>query len=99
MLRREKMVFRYGELAPLRCMNNEVETDQGFVSTVLSFARYTLMETAIVATNLSDVSQKFWVDLSNLKHLLGQIYGANAVVLTHDLLSPNPEASQEYFFL
>ena len=51
------------------------------------------METAIVATNLSDVSQKFWVDMSNLKHLLGQIYGANAVVLAHDLLSQNPEAT------
>ena len=50
MLRREKMVFRYGELAPLRSMNDE----QGFLPNVLSFARYTLMETAIVATNLSE---------------------------------------------
>ena len=53
MLRREKMVFRYGELAPLRCMNDD-SSDHGFVSNVLSFARYSLMETAIVATNLSE---------------------------------------------
>ena len=53
MLRREKMVFRYGELAPLRCMTKEGDTEED-ASNVLSFARYTLMETAIVATNLSD---------------------------------------------
>lgn len=62
MLRREKMVFRYGELAPLRCMNDDA-SDQGFVSNVLSFARYSLMETAIVATNLSEQTQHFWVDM------------------------------------
>ena len=48
------MVFRYGELDSLRCMNDEVKNEQGFLPNVLSFARYTLMETAIVATNLSD---------------------------------------------
>ena len=56
MLRREKMVFRYGELAALRCMNDELASEENFVPNVLSFARYTLMETAIVATNMSDVS-------------------------------------------
>lgn len=91
MLRREKMVFRYGELAPLRCMNKEVENEQGFVPNVLSFARYTLMETAIVATNLSDQNQKFWIDMHRLKNLLGQIYGSNSVVMTFDLLAERPE--------
>jgi hypothetical protein len=99
MLRREKMVFRYGELAALRCMSNEMATDESFVSNVLAFARYTLMETAIVATNMSDVSQKIWVDLSRLKNLLGQIYGANAVVVTTDILAERPENTQQYFFL
>lgn len=89
------MVFRYGELAPLRSMNDE----EGFVPDVLSFARYTLMETAIVSTNLSDQTQNFWVDASPLKNLLGQIFGANAVVMTYDLLSSRPEESQEYYFL
>ena len=50
------MVFRYGELAALRCMSNEMEDDESFVTNVLAFARYTLMETAIVATNMSEVS-------------------------------------------
>lgn len=90
MLRREKMVFRYGELAPLRCLNDDVVNEQGFLSDVLSFARYTLMETAIVATNLSDEARKFWVDMQRLKNLLGQIYGATAVVMTYDLLAERP---------
>ena len=72
MLRREKMVFRYGELAPLRCINEDsAPEDGGFMSDMLSFARYTLMETAIVVTNLSDQTQKFWVDMQRLKTLLG----------------------------
>jgi len=54
---------------------------------VLSFARYTLMETAVVATNMSETTQKFWVDLTKLKNILGQIYGASAVVITCDLLT------------
>ena len=81
------MVFRYGELAALRCMNDEQSKEQPFVSNVLSFARYTLMETAVVATNMSETTQKFWVDLTKLKNILGQIYGANAVVITCDLLT------------
>lgn len=72
MLRREKMVFRYGELASLRCMNDEVKNEQqGFIPDLLSFARYTLMETAIVATNLSEQTQTFWIDMQRLKNLLG----------------------------
>lgn len=48
------MVFRYGELVALRCMNDVESKDNPFVQNVLSFARYTLMETAVVATNVSD---------------------------------------------
>ena len=50
------MVFRYGELTALRCMSNPPHgsTEPTFVSNVLGFARYTLMETAVVATNVSD---------------------------------------------
>lgn len=39
------------------------------------------------------------MDLQRLKNLLGQIYGANAVVMTFDLLAARPEETQEYFFL
>lgn len=92
------MVFRYGELAPLRCMGGGAD-NEGFLSDVLSFARYSLMETAIVATNLSGETRNFWVDLQRLKNLLGQVYGANAVVMTYDLLAESPESTQEYYFL
>ena len=57
MLRRDRMVFRYGELAALRCMREvEGSNEPQFVENVLSFARYTLMETALVAINVSDQS-------------------------------------------
>lgn len=73
MLRRERMVFRYGELAALRCMSDAPHgsTEPAFVTNVLSFARYTLMETAVIATNVSDSTEKFWIDLSKLRILLG----------------------------
>jgi len=75
-------------------MNDEIKDNQGFISDVLSFARYTLMETAIVATNLSESTKKFWIDMQRLKNLLGQIYGANAVVMTYDLLASQPEETR-----
>lgn len=60
-LRREKMVLRYGELVPLVARN-----DEGWESHVLTFARYSLFETAVIATNLNDIDATFWIDMSNL---------------------------------
>jgi hypothetical protein len=61
-LRREKMVLRYGQLIMLTARNEKRE----FVSDILVYARYSLMETAIVATNLSDENRKFFMDLTQL---------------------------------
>ena len=62
------MVLRYGKLVPLvarSCSSNQLGQGE-FVPSVLSFARYSRMETVIVATNLSDDNQRIYIDLSNL---------------------------------
>jgi hypothetical protein len=59
-LRREKMVLRYGELVMLTARNELRE----FIPDILCYARYSLMETVIIATNLSDDTRKFYFDLS-----------------------------------
>lgn len=57
------MVLRYGELVPLIARN-----EKGWFDRVACFARYSLMETAIVATNFSDmVVKSFWIDFSALE--------------------------------
>ena len=43
------MVLRYGELFFLTARNQELWIDE-----VLAYARYSLMETVIIATNFSD---------------------------------------------
>jgi hypothetical protein len=63
------MVLRYGELVPLRAMH-----DQGWHENVLAFARYSLMETAIVAINLNDGDVNFFIDLSNIERLFNKTY-------------------------
>lgn len=50
-LRREKMVLRYGEYVPL----NAKKDDTNLEERVLAFARYSLQETAIIATNVNDI--------------------------------------------
>ena len=57
------------------------------------------MESAVVSTNLGNQTKKFWVDMSRLGSKFRQVYGANDVVMTFDLLADRPEATQEYFFL
>ncbi len=61
-LRRDKMVLRYGELIPLVARNQN-----GWETHVLAFARYSLLETAIIVTNLNDRDAQFYVDLSQLQ--------------------------------
>lgn len=49
-LRKEKMVLRYGEVVYL-CAR---DFDGQMILDVLCYARYALMETAIIATNMTD---------------------------------------------
>lgn len=58
-LRKEKMVLRYGELIMLTAKDES----NRYLSEVLAYARYSLMETMIIATNMSDRAQKFLIDM------------------------------------
>lgn len=62
MLRREKMVLRYGNVIHLSAK----DADGNFVPDILVYARFSLMETIIIATSLSDHYKKFVMDLSQL---------------------------------
>lgn len=55
-LRSSRFVLRYGELLPLLVKNESCESQgpNSFLHNVLGFARYSLMETAIISINLSD---------------------------------------------
>lgn len=68
-LRRDKMVLRYGELIPLVARNSN-----GWETHVLAYARYSLLETAIVVTNLNDKAANFWLDLNQLQDIYLKTY-------------------------
>src|SRR3569833_3587706 len=91
-LRREKMVLRYGSLVPLVARH-----DSGWHTHVLAFARYSLIETAIVATNLTEHNVTFFVDMTELQQLYMKTHSPNAVVMVQNWLIPN--SNPEYYFL
>jgi hypothetical protein len=92
-VRREKMVLRYGELIFLtaRDMHNN------YIPNILTYARYSLMETVIVATNLGDYKQKFNFDLSQLLKTYRQAYSNNTIVMIKNVI--NEAMEPEYYFL
>ena len=91
-LRKEKMVLRYGEFIPLIA-----RSERGLEERVLTFARYSLQETAIIATNLNDYEVQFYADLSPLKQLYLGSYKDNTVIMVTDWLKPENPA--QYYFL
>jgi len=92
-LRRERMVLRYGELIYLTARDADGEYDPE----VLAYARYSLMETAIIATNMSDSTKKFCLDLSQLLPTFKKAYPSNTVVMIKNVISDLNDP--EYFFL
>jgi len=92
-LRREKLVLRYGELVPLTA-----RSDKGWHSHVLAFARYSLIETAIIATNLNDNEVTFHFDLENLRPFFQspRLKDNSVVMVTNWLDDSQPP---DYFFL
>ena len=92
-LRREKMVLRYGELIFLTARSLENQ----FCSDVLVYARYSLMETVIIATNMNEATRKFTLDLSQLLPTFKKAYGNNTVVMIKNVISG--EKDPEYYFL
>ena len=87
------MVLRYGELINLTARDNQ----NSFLSDVLCYARYSLMETVVIATNLNENTKTFNLDLSNLIPVFKKAYGNNTVVMVKNLISD--QADPEYFFL
>jgi hypothetical protein len=98
-LRSSRFVLRYGELLPL-AVKNEYSENQGpnsFLNNVLGFARYSMMETAIISINLSDQVQKCYVDNSKLKPVLNQGLRMNSVVMVQNILDSTE--LPDYYFL
>jgi hypothetical protein len=77
------MVLRYGEIFFLTAREKENEWHED----VLTFARYSMMETVIVAINLSDSNRSFYVDSSALMPTFRKAYSNNTVIMVKDLLN------------
>jgi hypothetical protein len=92
-LRREKMVLRYGEYVPL----NAKKDDTNLEERVLAFARYSLQETAIIATNVNDIEAQFYIDYAPLQKIYKETYSNHTVVMVTDWLKPDTPA--QYYFL
>ena len=90
-IRQSKMVLRYGELFPLAAFNIDSSIDKKhMLSDVLTYARYSLMETAIVATNLSDQQQTFFINMQSLyQHFSTSLKDTSIVVVSNLLAAKN----------
>ena len=90
-IRQSKMVLRYGELFPLAAFNIDSSVDKKhMLNDVLTYARYSLMETAIVATNLSDQQQTFFINMQSLyQHFSTSLKDTSIVVVSNLLAAKN----------
>ena len=73
------------------------DDERKFISDILVYARYSLMETAIISTNLSDQRRRFIMDLSQLLPTYQKAYSNNTVVMIKNIISDDQDP--EYFFL
>lgn len=64
---------------------------------VLCYARYSLSETVIIATNISDNNIKFTLDMSGILPIFEKAYGGNTVVMVKNVISDIGDP--EYYFL
>jgi hypothetical protein len=87
------MVLRYGDLVHLQARSETQE----FVPNILCYARYSMMETMIIATNLIDRNQRFVMDLSALLPVFNKVYSNNTVVMVKNVMGTINEP--EYYFL
>jgi len=92
-LRKEKMVLRYGECIFL----TGKDTQNNYLSDILAYARYSLQETVIIATNMSNKNQKFIIDMQNLLPTFKKAYPNNTVVMVKNII--NDLGDPEYYFL
>jgi len=82
---------------PLVARNETTPERNTWLNTVLAYGRFSLMETAIISTNLTDQTQKFFVDHKRLENLFTKTCGVNTVVMVKDLL--DSVKAPEYYFL
>jgi len=92
-LRKEKMVLRYGEVIFL----TGKDVQNNYLSDILAYARYSLLESVIIATNMSDKTQKFLIDMQNLLPTFKKAYPNNTVVMVKNIISE--QGDPEYYFL
>ena len=87
------MVLRYGELFFLQARNNENKVCED----ALVIARYSMMETVIIATNLSANDSSFYIDSKAIMPTFKRAYTNNTVVMMKDCIHETEEP--RYFFL
>lgn len=64
---------------------------------MLAYARYSLLETAVIATNLNDAEVTFYVDTTPMQQLFKKNYPDTTVVMVSDWLQP--QTPPQYYFL
>jgi len=87
------MVLRYGEYITLNAKKDDINLEER----VLAFARYSLQETAIIATNVNDIETQFYIDYSPLQNIYKETYSNHTVIMVTDWLKPDTPA--QYYFL
>lgn len=88
------MVLRYGEVIHLTARDQDFK----YIPDVLVYARYSLMETMIIATNMTEHTKKFHLDLSQLLPTFKKAYANNTVVMIKNIIA-DQGTDPEYYFL
>lgn len=93
------MVLRYGDMIFLS--TRSADDSNVCLQDILCFARYSLIETVIVAINLSDKNQEFNIDFGPLVPIFREACSNSTVVMVRDCLDSedNPNSDAEYYFL
>ena len=98
-LRKQKMVLRYGDIIYLSARNNK--DDNRWIDDILCYARYSLSETLIIATNLSEDSRDFTLDLTAILPFFKKSFSNSTVVMVRNCLDSEDtqHAEAQYYFL
>ena len=89
------MVLKYGELIMLSAKNQKNE----LLSDILVYARFSLSETVVIATNMSEKPQSFYLNMQNLLPTFKQAYSNNTVVIVKSVLTQDNNNEPDYLFL
>ena len=92
-LRKQRVVLRYGEFVSCSAKDQK----NNVVPDILCYARYSLMETCIIATSITDQTRKVYLDLTPLLNIYKKTNASNTVVIVKNLIGDNQEP--DYYFL